>query len=133
MVSQELNIPIEIANDNYLRAYKVMEKDKVVKYFERRPDPRDQKPVFERGELSVKPVFLGGWEDHTSEYLAKEQEKKARLKAEKKAQQMANTERVEEDHRSGRVRTREEIREEELRRAEELLEKLWGASKEETK
>lgn len=126
-------LPIEVANDNYLRAYKVMEKDKVVKYFERRPDPRDQKPVFERGELIVKPVFLGDWEDHTSEYLAKEKEKKARLKAEKKAQQMAKTDRVEEDHRSGRVRTREEIREEELRRAEELLEKLWGASKEETK
>lgn len=112
----ELNIPIEVANDNYIKVYKVLDGDKVAKYFERQDTPRDQKPVYENGELKVKPVFLGEWRDKTEQYLAEQEAKKAQLKEDKKKGIV---------NRSGRARTREEIKEEELRNAQRLLAELY--------
>ena len=137
-------IPIEVANNNYLKSYKIMSGDKVAKYFERKEDPRDQKPVVERGEVIVKPVFHGEWEDKTEEYLKREKEQRAKanaekraLKAAKEAEEEQDEEQIEKDkqdknkeqqdvNRSGRARTKEEIREEELRRAEQLLKAIMG-------
>lgn len=134
-------IPIEVANDNYLKSYKIMSGDKVAKYFERKEDPRDQKPVVERCEVIVKPMFHGEWEDKTEEYLKREKERKAKANAEKRALKAAkeaeeqDEEQIEKDKQtkeqldvncSGRARTKEEIREEELRRAEQLLKAIMG-------
>lgn len=113
---EELNIPIEVANDNYIKVYKVMDGDKVAKYFERQDTPRDQKAIYENGELKVKPVFLGEWQDKTEQYLAEQETKRAQLKEDKK-KGIVNS--------SGRARTREEIREEELRNAQRLLAELY--------
>lgn len=130
-------IPIEVANDNYLKSYKIMSGDKVAKYFERKEDQRDQKPVVERGEVIVKPMFHGEWEDKTEEYLKREKERRAKANAEKRALKAAKEAEEEEQdeeqdkeqqdvNRSGRARTKEEIREEELRRAEQLLKAIMG-------
>lgn len=128
-------IPIEVANDNYLKSYKIMTGDKVAKYFERKEDSRDQKPVVERGEIIVKPIFHGEWEDKTEEYLKREKERRAKANAEKralKAAKEAEEQDEEQDkeqqdvNRSGRARTKEEIREEELRRAKQLLKAIMG-------
>lgn len=107
----EHNIPLEVANDNFIKSYKILEGDKVVKYYERAPHPQDKPVVIEHGDIIAKPIYLGEWLDKTEEYKAK-------------LEQRAKDKKAGIVSRSGRVRTREEIREEELRKAQNLLAEL---------
>ena len=107
-----LNIPLEVVNDNSIKSYKVLDGDKVVKYYERAPHPQDKPVVIERGDITAKPIYLGEWLDKTEEYKAK-------------LEQRAKDKKAGIVSRSGRVRTREEIREEELRKAQKLLAELF--------
>lgn len=137
----QLNIPIEVANDNYLRTYKKLEGDKVVAYYERIPTAQDQTPVFNHGELVIKPVYLGEWQDKTAEYLELEAQKKAKLKAERarakaeaEGRELTDEEfdkivkgyRPRSQNRPAGSETREEIIIRQLKRAEELLALLKG-------
>lgn len=110
-MEQVINIPIEIANDNSIKSYKVLDGNKVVKYYERTPHPQDKPVVIEHGDIIAKPIYLGEWLDKTEEYKAK-LEQRAK---DKKAGIVSS---------SGRVRTQKEIREEELRKAQSLLAEL---------
>lgn len=107
----EYNMPLEVANDNFIKSYKVLDGDKVVKYYERAPHPQDKPVVIEHGDIITKPIYLGEWLDKTEEYKAK-------------LEQRAKDKKAGIVSRSGRVRTREEIREEELRTAQKLLAEL---------
>lgn len=106
-----LNIPLEVANDIFIKSYKVLDGDKVVKYYERAPHPQDQPVVIEHGDIITKPMYFGEWLDKTEEYQAK-------------LEQLAKDKKSNIVSRSGRVRTREEIREEELKKAQNLLAEL---------
>lgn len=106
-----LNIPLEVANNNSIKSYKVLDGDKVVKYYERAPHPQDKPVIIEHGDIITKPIYLGEWLDKTEEYQAK-------------LEQRAKDKKAGIVSRSGRVRTQEEIREEELRKAQNLLAEL---------
>lgn len=108
----EHNIPLEVANDNFIKSYKILEENKVIKYYERAPHPQDKPVVIEHGDIISKPIYLGEWLDKTEEYKAK-------------LEQRAKDKKAGIVSRSGRVRTREEIREEELRKAQKLLAELF--------
>lgn len=108
----EHNIPLEVANDNFIKSYKVLDGDKVVKYYERASHPQDKPVVIEHGDIISKPIYLGEWLDKTEEYKAK-------------LEQRAKDKKAGIVNRSGRVRTREEIREEELKKAQKLLAELF--------
>ena len=108
----EHNIPLEVANDTCIKSYKVLEGDKVVQYYERAPHPQDQPAVVvAHGSIIIKPIYLGKWLDKTEEYQAK-------------LEQLAKDKKADIVDRSGRVRTQKEIREEELRKAQNLLAEL---------
>lgn len=107
----EHNIPLEVVNDNFIKSYKILEGDKVVKYYERAPHPQDKPAVVEHGSIITKPIYLGEWLDKTEEYQAK-------------LEQLAKDKKAGIVDRSGRVRTQKEIREEELRKAQNLLAEL---------
>lgn len=107
----EHNIPLEVVNDNSIKSYKVLDGDKVVKYYERAPHPQDKPAIVEHSDIIAKPIYLGEWLDKTEEYKAK-------------LEQRAKDKKAGIVSRSGRVRTREEIREEELRKAQNLLAEL---------
>lgn len=107
----EHNMPLDVVNDNFIKSYKVLDGDKVVKYYERAPHPQDKPVVIEHGDIITKPVYLGEWLDKTEEYKAK-------------LEQRAKDKKAGIVSRSGHVRTREEIREEELRKAQKLLAEL---------
>lgn len=111
----EHNLPLEVANDNFIKSYKILEGDKVVKYYERAPHPQDKPAVIEHGDIITKPVYLGEWRDQTDAYLKAQEEKRAQLQKDKKAGIV---------DRSGRARTQKEIKEEELRAAQRLLAEL---------
>ena len=106
-----LNMPLDVVNDNSIKSYKVLDGDKVVKYYERASHPQDKPVVIEHGDIIAKPIYLGEWLDKTEEYLAK-------------LEQRAKDKKAGIVSRSGRVRTREEIREEELGKAQNLLAEL---------
>lgn len=106
-----LNMPLDVVNDNSIKSYKVLDGDKVVKYYERAPHPQDKPVIIEHGDIISKPIYFGEWLDKTEEYKAK-------------LEQRAKDKKAGIVSRSGRVRTREEIREEELRKAQKLLAEL---------
>ena len=110
-----LNIPLEVANDTCIKSYKILDGDKVVKYYERAPHPQDKPAVVAHGSIIIKPIYLGEWLDQTDAYLKVQEEKRAQLQKDKKAGIV---------DRSGRVRTQKEIKEEELRKAQNLLAEL---------
>lgn len=106
-----LNIPLEVANDTCIKSYKVLDGDKVVKYYERAPHPQDKPAIVAHGSIIIKPIYLGEWLDKTEEYQAK-------------LEQLAKDKKAGIVDRSGRVRTQKEIREEELKKAQNLLAEL---------
>lgn len=108
----EHNIPLEVANDNSIKSYKILDENKVVKYYERAPHPQDKLVVIEHGDIITKPMYFGEWLDKTEEYKVK-------------LEQRAKDKKAGIVNRSGRVRTREEIREEELKKAQKLLAELF--------
>lgn len=108
----EHNIPLEVANDNSIKSYKILDENKVVKYYERAPHPQDKPVVIEHGDIITKPMYFGEWLDKTEEYKVK-------------LEQRAKDKKAGIVSRSGRVRTREEIREEELKKAQKLLAELF--------
>lgn len=109
------NIPDSVYYDNTIKSYKILDKDKVEKYYERNKSPQDKPAVIEHGDIITKPIYLGEWQDQTDAYLKAQEEKRAQLQKDKKAGIV---------DRSGRVRTKEEIREEELKAAQRLLAEL---------
>lgn len=104
-VVEPLPIPLEVAKDMSIKSYKVMEGDKVVGYYERATTKLDKPAKVEQGSVIEKPVFLGRWEDKTEEYLAEHPEGKK-------------------VNRSARARTEEEIKHEELLKAQRMLAEL---------
>ena len=104
MVNQERQLPEVVKNDQTIRTYKLLDGDKVVAYFEREDTPNDVSAKIENTLIISPPTFYGEWKDKTEEYLSTHQDKK--------------------QNRSGRARTVEEIRKEELLKAQRMLAEL---------
>ena len=72
-VIEELHIPIDIINNTSIKSYKVMDKDKVIYYYERVETPLDKPAKVEQTTIIEKPMFFGKWVDKTQEYILNNQ------------------------------------------------------------
>lgn len=128
----------EVFEDTSIKVYKKLDEGKVIAYFEREATTLDKPAVIERGTIVQKPQYYGVWQDKTDEYNKAQEEKKAALKEARKQARLAEIQELDDkldnlvdivntvskQGRSGHARTKDEIREEELRRAQALLNKM---------
>lgn len=119
MVNETRTIPMEIKNDKSLKKYKLVKAgtDEIIACFERIDNPNDIPAKIVNHEVIIEPEFFGEWVDKTDEYIELERQKAEKLKEAKAAKRVS---------RSATNATNRDNKEEELLRAQELLNKLIG-------
>lgn len=118
------DIPDSVYYDNTIKSYKILDSERVARYYEREASPQDKPANIVKTELIDKPIFYGEWQDKTAEYLEALERKKELLKKEKSINRGAISAINRELNRPGTHRTKEEIIAEELAKARELLAEL---------
>lgn len=118
------DIPDSVYYDNTIKSYKILDSERVARYYEREASPQDKPANIVKTELIDKPMFYGEWQDKTAEYLEALERKKELLKKEKSINRGAISAINRELNRPGTHRTKEDIIAEELAKARKLLAEL---------